>query len=104
MRHRCVYYKVPRERVGQACTAVREVQRTWVSREPGLQAQLLLREDAAAAGPAATLMEVWVWQGDAAGAGSAPPAWHVLEDELARALGDTLIGVRHVEDFGPPPV
>lgn len=103
MRHRCVYYKVPRDRVAQAGAAVREVQHRWVSREPGLQAQLLLREDAAAAGPAATLMEVWVWHAAAADAASRPPAWDALEDELARALGDTLIGARHVEDFGPAP-
>ena len=51
--HRCVYYKVPRERLAPACAAVRAVQRTWAAREPGLHAELLLRVDAAAAsGPA----------------------------------------------------
>jgi hypothetical protein len=101
--HRCVYYKVPRERLAPACAAVRTVQRTWAAREPGLHAELLLRVDAAAASGPATVMEVWRWEPDPAAQPQAAPAWASLERELGLALGEALIGSRHVEDFGAAP-
>ena len=104
MRHRCVYYKVPRERLAWVCTTVRAVQAAWVARVPRLQAEVLLRVDAGAASDPVTVMGVWRWEPDAAGvpAGS-PPAWADLERELAQALGQALAGPRHVEDFGVAP-
>lgn len=103
MQHRCVYYKVPRDRLAPVCAAVRAAQQACLARHPGLQAQLLLRTDAGAAQGPATLMEVWLWpaaQGEASG--SAPP-WSEVERELAPALAGALIGVRHVEDFASVP-
>ena len=103
MLHRCVYYKVPRDRLTQACAAVRAVQRSWMTREPGLQAQLLLREDDASSEGPATLMEVWLWPGADGVPSGGPPPWAALEAELAHTLGDALIGRRHVEAFGAAP-
>jgi len=109
LRLRCVYYKVPRERVASVCAAVRMVQQAWVAREPGLQAEVLLRVDGGGAGETgaaprpATVMEVWRWEPDAARLPASPPAWGDLESELGEALGEALIGPRHVEDFGVAP-
>ena len=103
MRHRCVYYKVPREHLARVCTTVRAMQKAWVTRTPGLQAEVLLRVDAGAASGPATVMEVWRWEPDAADAPAAPPAWADLERELAQAVGQALAGPRHVEDFGVAP-
>jgi hypothetical protein len=112
LRLRCVYYKVPRERVASVCALVRKVQQTWVARERGLQAEVLLRVDAGDAGDArdtgaalgpATVMEVWRWEPDAARLPASPPAWGDLETELGQALGEALIGPRHIEDFGVAP-
>lgn len=103
MRHRCVYYKVPRERLEPACAAVREALRACVARAPGLQAELLLRVDAAAASGPATLMEVWRWDPEPGVGGAGEPPWAEFERELGAALGFEPIGPRHVEDFGPAP-
>ena len=103
MRHRCVYYKVPRDRLAPVCAAVRAAQQACLARHPGLQAQLLLRTDTGAAEGPATLMEVWLWPAAPGEAGGPAPPWGEVESELAGALADALIGVRHVEDFGPVP-
>lgn len=103
MLHRCVYYKVPRERLARVCTAVRTVQRAWVTRTPGLQTELLLRVGEQAGADPATVMEVWRWEPAQATAAAAPPAWTELERQLGEAVEDALIGPRHVEDFGAAP-
>lgn len=103
MLHRCVYYKVPRERLSHVCTAVRTVQRAWVTRTPGLRAELMLRMDERAGADPATVMEVWHWDPPQATAERAWPAWTELERELGEAIRGTLIGPRHIEDFGAAP-
>ena len=102
MAQRYVYYKVPRVRLGPVCAAVRAVQQAWIAREPGLQAQLLLRRDEGAATGLATLMEIWSWPPSVPDMPSAAK-WAELERELLAALGDALVGERHVEVFGPAP-
>lgn len=103
MQSRYVYYKVPRERLASVCAAVRCVQQAWVAREPGLQAQLLLRHDEAARSGAATLMEIWTWPQEGHDPVPSVSRWARLEEELCAALGDALVGERHIEAFGPAP-
>lgn len=103
MQARYVYYKVPRARLAEACTAVRAAQQAWTAREPGLQAQLLLRQDEFEPAGTTTLMEIWTWSPHANGSAASAARWASVEDALCVALGDALIGERHVEVFGPAP-
>ena len=98
-----MYYRVPRARVDAACAAVRAQQQAWTQRHAGLQAQLLLREENGAS-ELATLMEVWLWADGSAPAPTPEPSWDRLEEALTGALGECLVGPRHVEDFGPAPL
>ncbi len=103
MLHRCVYYKVARDRLQTVCAAVRTVQRAWVTRHSGLRAELLLRVDAAATSGPATVMEVWRWEPGETASPDGSPDWARLEQELGAAIAGETVGPRHVEDFGAAP-
>jgi hypothetical protein len=90
-----VWYRVRRERAGEARAAVVAMQRSLAAQWPALQARLLVRDD----GGLATWMESY-----SSGATDAAPTGIDADIEAAiaaaaRALAGLIEGERHVEAF-----
>jgi hypothetical protein len=92
MRELYLYWKTAKPE--EALTAVRAAQRQLCKEMPGLQAQLLVREEAAARNPLATLMEIYRHR---AGIDAAMQAQ--IDAAMALATMDLRTGERHTEVF-----
>lgn len=97
MRELFVWYRVGDDRVAEARAAVRAMQETLAASWPGLQARLLIRDDA---GGGQTWMETYARNADAASESDGID--DAIEDAIATAalmLAAFLDGTRHVEAF-----
>ena len=84
-----VWYRVPREREGAVVAAMRAMHSQWRDRWPGLQCELLRRDDVADA--EVTLMEVYRH------ADGIASEWQACIEAEAGAV----VASRHVEVFEP---
>ena len=89
-----VWYRVRRERAGEARGAVAAMQRSLAARWPDLQARLLVRDD----GPIATWMESYARAAPEAGTGIDADIEAAIA-AAARALEGLIESERHVEAF-----
>lgn len=89
-----VYYRVRREHLTDAVTAVRALHARWQAQDGTLRCELLRRTDDG--GADVTLMETYRRD-----AGVDAAARRRIEDEAAAALAPWLAGTRHVEVFEP---
>ena len=102
-----VYYRVAPADAAACIQAVQALQGQWLTRHPGLQAQLLIKQPAAPADalpdparpPRTTLMETYAWQPPDPAA--QPPDAVALEAAMAACTAPWLDGARHVEVFAP---